>query len=265
MADISALQAAATVYPSLTSSANEYLHRTTIDQLRSMNERGVLSSLSHLTTADLRTAQLVHEYNKPFNINEFRQNVGRLDYSIKNGLVGVNLQQQQQQHQQQLVVENQQQQQQQQAHEQQQQQQHHQQQQQQQQQQQLKQSYSPPNSPPTPNMAEQPEQKVNIHYRNVEQLFMPLLPSFLPNNVNPSNRFSIFSALFFSDFFFLIITIVRPECQCGPTASSSKVPSFTKSYVAGWQRNEALQMYVLHKVFRQFIVPLPTYAHTFGH
>ena len=195
MADISALQAAATVYPSLTSSANDYLHRTTIDQLRSMNERGVLSSLSHLTTADLRTAQLVHEYNKPFNINEFRQNVGRLDYSIKNGLVGVNLQQQQQQHQQQLVVENQQQQQQQQqqqAHEQQQQQQHHQQ-QQQQQQQQLKQSYSPPNSPPTPNMAEQPEQKVNIHYRNDEQLLIPpppsILPSFLPNNINPSNRF----------------------------------------------------------------------------
>lgn len=42
-----------------------------------------------------------------------------------------------------------------------QQQQHHQ--QQQQQQQQLKQSYSPPNSPATPNMAEQPEQKVSLH------------------------------------------------------------------------------------------------------
>lgn len=160
MADISALTAAAatTVYPSLATTANDYLHRSTIDQLRSMNERGVLSSLSHLTTADLRTAQLVHEYNKPFNINEFRQNVERLDYSLKNGLVGVNLQQQQQQQQQQQLVEHQQQQQQQQQHDQQQQ--HLQ--QQQQQQQQLKQSYSPPNSPPTPNMAEQPEQKVRF-------------------------------------------------------------------------------------------------------
>uniref|UniRef100_A0A0K8TZL6 Zinc finger protein squeeze n=1 Tax=Bactrocera latifrons TaxID=174628 RepID=A0A0K8TZL6_BACLA len=107
---------------------SDYLHRS-IDQLRSMNERNVLSSLSHhLTPVELRNAaQLAaHDY-KPFNINEFRQNVERLDYSLKNGLIH---------QQQQLLADHQQQQQQlqqQQAHEQQQQQ-HHQQQQQQQQQ-----------------------------------------------------------------------------------------------------------------------------------
>ncbi|XP_017085131.1 zinc finger protein squeeze [Drosophila eugracilis] len=110
--------------------SGDYLHRS-IDQLR---------SLGHLTTA-----QLVHDY-KPFNINEFRQNVAeRLDYSLKNGLV---------QHQQQMVME----QQQQQAHpDPQQQQQHLHHPQQQQHPAQLKVSYSAPNSPPTPH--EQQEQK----------------------------------------------------------------------------------------------------------
>lgn len=110
--------------------SGDYLHRS-IDQLR---------TLSHLTQADLRTAQLVHDY-KPFNISEFRQNVERLDYSLKNGLV---------QHQQILVE-----------------QQHPEQQQPQQQQQlhhqpQLKISYSAPSSPPTPTqLGEQQEQKVS--------------------------------------------------------------------------------------------------------
>ncbi|XP_030565158.1 zinc finger protein squeeze [Drosophila novamexicana] len=119
----------------------DYLHRS-IDQLR---------TLSHLTQADLRTAQLVHEY-KPFNISEFRQNVERLDYSLKNGLV------QQQQQQQQILVEQQHQQthqhdsDQQQPQQQQQQQLHH--------QSQLKGNYSAPSSPPTPTqLSEQQEQK----------------------------------------------------------------------------------------------------------
>lgn len=64
--------------------AGDYLHRS-IDQLRSMNERGVLGSLGHLTTTDLRAAHLVQEY-KPFDIANLRQNmVDRLDYT-KNGL-----------------------------------------------------------------------------------------------------------------------------------------------------------------------------------
>lgn len=113
-----------------------------IGQRRSMNDRNVLTSLSQLTTA-----QLMQEYNnnKTFNINDFRQNVERLDYSLKGGLAGVNLQQQQQQQQHQ----------------------------QQQQQQQLmtkvatatlcaKPDYSPRDSPVTPTLSEQSEQKVRF-------------------------------------------------------------------------------------------------------
>ncbi|XP_017144283.1 zinc finger protein squeeze [Drosophila miranda] len=123
-------------------SSGDYLHRS-IDQLR---------SLTHLTTADLRTAQLVHDY-KPFNINEFRQNVvERLDYSLKNGLVH-HQQQQQQQQQQEMLQQQQHQAHQEQQQQQQQQQQHH----HQQQQHHLKSSYSAPSSPPTPH--EQQEQK----------------------------------------------------------------------------------------------------------
>uniref|UniRef100_A0A1B0C6W4 C2H2-type domain-containing protein n=1 Tax=Glossina palpalis gambiensis TaxID=67801 RepID=A0A1B0C6W4_9MUSC len=65
-----------------TLASNDYLHRTTIDQLRSMNERSVLSSLSHLTTADLRTAQLYdptseqqqHHHQKSHRSNHQHQN-----------------------------------------------------------------------------------------------------------------------------------------------------------------------------------------------
>lgn len=107
-----------------------------IGQRRSINDRNVLTSLSQLTTA-----QLMQEYNnnKAFNINDFRQNVERLDYSLKCGLAGVNLQQQQQQQQQQQLMNK------------------------------VatatlstKPSYSPRDSPVTPTLSEQSEQKVSF-------------------------------------------------------------------------------------------------------
>lgn len=59
-----------------------HLHRS-IDQLRSMNERGMFGPLSSLaTTTDLRTS-LVHDY-KPINVSDLRNNNinvnDRLDY-----------------------------------------------------------------------------------------------------------------------------------------------------------------------------------------
>lgn len=53
-----------------------HIHRS-IDQLRSMNERGVLGPLGALTSTDLR-ASLVHDY-KPFNVSDLRT-PDRLDY-----------------------------------------------------------------------------------------------------------------------------------------------------------------------------------------
>ncbi len=110
--------------------AGEYLHRS-IDQLRSMNERGAISNLGPLTTI------VAHEY-KPFN-SDLRNN-SVTDYTIKaninnnNNLIdnrntsvntNINSQSPELEH----------------KHQQQQQQQHHHQQQQQ---------YSSPSTPPTP-------------------------------------------------------------------------------------------------------------------
>ncbi|XP_055676811.1 zinc finger protein rotund-like [Lutzomyia longipalpis] len=53
-----------------------HIHRS-IDQLRSMNERGVLGPLGALTSTDLR-ASLVHDY-KPFNVSDLRT-PERIDY-----------------------------------------------------------------------------------------------------------------------------------------------------------------------------------------
>lgn len=60
-----------------------HIHRS-IDQLRSMNERGVLQ-LGPMTT-DLR-ATLMHDY-KPFNISDLRSHgIDRLDYNkLSNGI-----------------------------------------------------------------------------------------------------------------------------------------------------------------------------------
>lgn len=61
-----------------------HIHRS-IDQLRSMNERGMLGQLNALTAAgnstDLRSAIAVHEY-KPY-ISDLRQqqNIDRIDYA----------------------------------------------------------------------------------------------------------------------------------------------------------------------------------------
>lgn len=61
-----------------------HIHRS-IDQLRSMNERGVLQ-LGPMSTTDLR-ASLMHEY-KPFNITDLRNHgIERLEYNkLANGI-----------------------------------------------------------------------------------------------------------------------------------------------------------------------------------
>lgn len=55
-------------------------HIRSIDQLRSMNDRGVLQ-LGPLSATDIR-ASFVHDY-KPFNISDLRNNSDRLDYTNK--------------------------------------------------------------------------------------------------------------------------------------------------------------------------------------
>lgn len=61
-----------------------HIHRS-IDQLRSMNERGVLQ-LGPMSTTDIR-ASLMHEY-KPFNISDLRNHgIDRLEYNkLANGI-----------------------------------------------------------------------------------------------------------------------------------------------------------------------------------
>lgn len=61
-----------------------HIHRS-IDQLRSMNERGVLQ-LGPMSTTDIR-ASLMHDY-KPFNISDLRNHgIDRLDYNkLANGI-----------------------------------------------------------------------------------------------------------------------------------------------------------------------------------
>ena len=60
-----------------------HIHRS-IDQLRSMNERGVLQ-LGPMSTTDIR-ASLMHEY-KPFNIDLRNHGIDRLDYNkLANGI-----------------------------------------------------------------------------------------------------------------------------------------------------------------------------------
>lgn len=61
-----------------------HIHRS-IDQLRSMNERGVLQ-LGPMSTTDIR-ASLMHDY-KPFNISDLRNHaMDRLDYNkLANGI-----------------------------------------------------------------------------------------------------------------------------------------------------------------------------------
>lgn len=62
--------------------AGEYSHiHRSIEQLRSMNERGVLGQLGSLSATDIR-ASLVHDY-KQFNISDLRNNE-RLEYAPKN-------------------------------------------------------------------------------------------------------------------------------------------------------------------------------------
>lgn len=65
-----------------------HIHRS-IDQLRSMNERGVLQ-LGPMSTTDIR-ASLMHDY-KPFNISDLRNHgIDRLEY-VNNKLVnGIDL------------------------------------------------------------------------------------------------------------------------------------------------------------------------------
>lgn len=61
-----------------------HIHRS-IDQLRSMNERGVLQ-LGPMSTTDIR-ASLMHDY-KPFNISDLRNHgIDRLEYNkLANGI-----------------------------------------------------------------------------------------------------------------------------------------------------------------------------------
>lgn len=60
-----------------------HIHRS-IDQLRSMNERGVLQ-LGPMSTTDIR-ASLMHDY-KPFNIDLRNHGIDRLDYNkLANGI-----------------------------------------------------------------------------------------------------------------------------------------------------------------------------------
>lgn len=61
------------------------IHRS-IDQLRSMNERGVLGPLGAFSATDVR-ASLVHDY-KQFNISDLRNNE-RLEYVPKNSSLDI--------------------------------------------------------------------------------------------------------------------------------------------------------------------------------
>lgn len=61
------------------------IHRS-IDQLRSMNERGVLGPLGAFAATDIR-ASMVHDY-KQFNISDLRNNE-RLEYVPKNSSLDI--------------------------------------------------------------------------------------------------------------------------------------------------------------------------------